>query len=218
MASNAVFRWLDGRGWLVLAGDAADSDEIRSQALAISAADGAVAVLLTQSSDALAENLLNDIEGLGAPAGYLVDLLTEDDDSIRNQLAEAGMIVVGLESDPLVLRSGLFGAAIEGIRIAFEHGAVVLAEGAAAMVFGAWVLAADGAVQEGLGWLESALILPGTAQVSESAAARQVLAARSAAIAVGIGAGSALALGPDGEIETWGLSEVSVALGPDFAV
>lgn len=218
MASNTIFRWLDGRGWLVLASDVEANDEIHANALGIAAADGAVAVLLTQSDDTLAENLLNDLENLGAPSGYLVDVLTEDDESIRSKLAEAGMIVVSLESDVQYVRSLLLGAAIEGIQIAFEQGAVVLAEGAAAMAFGAWALMPDGQIQHGLDWLESTLVMPGTIQVSENAVARQVLSAQPAAIAVGIGAGSALALGPDGELEPWGLRDISVALGPDFAV
>lgn len=218
MANNAVFSWLDGRGWLVLAGDSQNSDEIRAQALAIASADGAVAVVSMQSADAQAENLLSDLENLGAPSGYLVDLLTEDDDSIREQLAEAGLIVISLETDASYVRSALLGAAVEGIQIAFEHGAVVLAEGAAAMVFGGRIVTMDGSLQAGVGWLDGALILPGIAQVSERIEAREALADGSALLAVGIGAGTALALGPDGELEPWGLGEISVALGPDFAV
>ncbi len=217
MASNAVLRWLDGRGWLVLAGDLAGSDEIRANALGIAAADGAVAVVLTQGSDTQAENLLNELESLGAPSGYLVDAVTEDDAMIRDKLAEAGLIVVGLESDVRHLRSALLGAAVEGIQTAFMNGAVVLMEGPAAMVFGTWVIADDGVLLDGLGWLEDALLLPGTAQAGGHVLSRQVMAAHPAAIAVGIGAGSALVLGPDGEVEPWGLGEISVALGPEFS-
>lgn len=128
------------------------------------------------------------------------------------------MIVVSQESDAAYVRSLLLGAAIDGIQIAFKQGAVLLAEGAAAMVFGAWVLAEGGQIQNGVEWLEAALVMPGTTQVSENAQARQVLSAQPAAIALGIGRESALALGPDGELEPWGLGEISVALGPDFAV
>jgi hypothetical protein len=49
----------------------------------------------------------------------------------------------------------------------------------------------------------------------ESAAvvAKPLLAEQSTSLAVAIGFGSALALGPDGQVETWGRRQVTVALG-----
>jgi hypothetical protein len=156
------------------------------------------------------------MEDLGAPSGYLVDVLTEDDTVIHSKLAEASMIVIGGDASVTNIRSVLLGAAIAGIQQAFENGAVVLAEGPGAMVFGAWVLQDDGQINSGFGWLRGSLIVPGIASVSESPVTRIVMAAQPSAIAVGIGAGSALALGPDGAVETWGEQQVSIALGPTF--
>jgi hypothetical protein len=62
-------------------------------------------------------------------------------------------------------------------------------------------------------WLENALIVPFITSIAESEQVRDVLEAQPTAIAVGVGAGSALALGPDGEVETWGRRQVTVALG-----
>jgi predicted LPLAT superfamily acyltransferase len=214
MASNAALQWQDGRGWLVLAGSA--NEAVRARALAIGAADGGIAYLATQGVNTAVEQILTDMEDLGAPSGYLVDVLTEDDPVIQSKLAEASMIVIGGDSSVSNVRSALLGAAIAGIQQAFENGAVVLAEGAAAMTFGAWLMQADGKVNTGFGWLSSGLIVPGINSVSESPITRIVLAAQPTALAVGIGAGSALALGPDGEVETWGERQVSIALGPTF--
>jgi hypothetical protein len=36
------------------------------------------------------------------------------------------------------------------------------------------------------------------------------------AIAIGIGPGSALVLGPNGEVETWGKQQVTISLGPGY--
>lgn len=214
MASNAALQWQDGRGWLVLAGSA--SDAVRARALAITAADGGIAYLATQGANAAAEQILTDMEDLGAPSGYLVDVLTEDDPVIQSKLAEASMIVIGGDPSVTNVRSALLGAGIAGIQEAFENGAVVLAEGPAAMTFGAWLLQDDGQINSGFGWLSSGLIVPGIASVSESPVTRIVMAAQPSAIAIGIGAESALALGPDGEVQTWGEQQVSIALGPTF--
>lgn len=216
MASNAALQWLDGRGWLVLAGSTPANDAVRGRALAISAADGGIAYLATRGVDTAVEQIMLDMEDLGAPSGYLVDVLTEDDAVIQSKLAEAGMIVIGGDPSVSNVRSVLLGAAIAGIQQAFENGAVVLAEGPAAMAFGAWLLQDDGQINSGFGWLYNGLIVPGIASVSESPVTRVALAAQPSALAIGIGAGSALTLGPDGEVETWGEQQVSIALGPTF--
>jgi hypothetical protein len=213
MASNAVLRWLDGRGWLILS--ASVDDEIRALALARTSADGGVAYI--SMGGMVAEQALADMEDLGASSGYLVDVLTEDDPTIRQKLAEAGVIVIADGVDALEARDALIGAAISGIQDAFANGAVVLVEGAAASVFGAWVLPDGRKMMSGLDWFENALVLIGVTSVSEADEAKMVLNAEGAAIAVGIGPGSALALGPDGEVETWGHKQVTIALGREYS-
>jgi hypothetical protein len=206
MPAQNVFRWLDGRGWLVLAGGG-ETGDIRAQALGRASADGGLACI-SLKGDPL---LLDDLEDLGAPSGYLVDLNTEDDKTIHDRLAEAGIIVIDSAPSVKEARSSLRGAAIEGIQQAFENGAVVLVEGVTAAAFGGWVLLSGGEVTEGLEWLENALVAPAIPDLATYA--RPVLIAQPSAIAVGIGQGSALALGPDGEVETWGEKRVTIALG-----
>jgi hypothetical protein len=201
---------------LVLAGDTPSSDEIRGRALGVAAADGAVAYVTTGGDNPGVDFLLRDMVDLGAPSGYLVDVMSEDDQSIREKLSDAGMIVIGLADTARDVYSALFGAAIGGIRQAFEQGAIVLVEGAGVMAFGSWIAEEPNPILDGFAWLQDLIVLPGTTAVAEMPTARQVLAENRLAVAVGIGVGSALALGPDGEVETWGQGEVSIALGPDF--
>jgi hypothetical protein len=209
MASNNVLRWKDGRGWLVLSGGA--SSDIRAQALSLSAADGGVAYIGGQ-----AEQALDDMEDLGAPSGYLVDVMAEDDETVQKRIADAGMVVISGEGSARDARSSLMGAAAQGIEAAFGNGAIILAEGQSAAVFGAWVAVEDGGMASGLDWLDNGLIMPAVTSLTDSEAAREALAKEPAAIVVGIGAGSALALGPDGEVETWGKKQVAVALGRNY--
>jgi hypothetical protein len=208
MASNNVLRWKDGRGWLVLSGSA--SSDVRAQALGRSAADGAVAYIG-------GEQAMADMEDLGAPTGYLVDIFAEDDSTLQERIGDAGIVVVGSDAHPGQLRSGLMGAAAQGIETAFGNGAVILAEGQGAAIFGAWVAVESDEIVSGLDWLQSSLIVPGTASLAESGPAREILDAEPAAIVIGIGTGSALALGPDGEVETWGHKQVAIALGRSYS-
>lgn len=214
MARNNVLRWLDGRGWLVLSGS--PSDEIRALALGRAAADGGVAyVTFGQSIEA--EKTLADMEDLGAPSGYLVDVLTEDDATIHTRLGDASLIVITGGDSVDEMRSALLGAAASGIQEAFANGALILAEGLSAMLTGAWVISDSGALTPGLEWVDGALIIPALTSVVGSQQAQEVLAAQPMGIAVSIGAGSALALGPDGEVETWGQKQVTVTLGRNYS-
>jgi hypothetical protein len=212
MPSRNVFHWIDGRGWLVLSGGPDRAGELRALALERAAADGGVAVISIAGVDA-GEKLLDDLADLGAPSGYLVDLASEDDETIQSKLAEAGMVIIEGGATASEVRSSLYGAAIAGIQKAYENGAVILVEGTSAMVFGEWVRQASGELTAGLDWVQSALILLG-ADVAEQA--KKALVSQPEAIAVGIGVGSALALGPDGEIEPWGKKEITVLLGSKY--
>ena len=217
MTSNAALNWLDGRGWLVLAGDVPASDSVRAHALGVAAADGGIAVIAIHGADADAEQLLADFEDLGAGAGFLVDLVADDDITLHDRLAEASVVIISDAGAATDVHSALYGAAVEGIQNAFENGAVVLVEGAGAMSFGTWMTLDDsGDVVTGLDWLRGAFVLPGTNQVADTSAAKMILTAQPHALAIGIGPGSALALGPDGQVEPWGQQQVTIALGPDF--
>jgi hypothetical protein len=214
MPAQNVFSWPEGRGWLILSGGVDADDEVRAQALGRAVADGGVAYVVLSSSAETAERVLEDMEELGAPSGYLVDVNAEDDRTLHDKLADAGMIVIESGASAVDVRSALRGAAIEGIQAAYENGAVVLAEGLSAMAFGAWVVRGDGGLEGGLEWLDGSLVAPGVTQTADWA--RGMLEAQPSAFAVGIGLGSALALGPDGQVETWGKREITIALGPAY--
>ena len=213
MPARAAISWLEARGWLVLAGSVRGSESVRARALAVAAADGGVAVLACAGENEAVELLLNDFEDLGAQSGYIVDAFVEDDETLCSRLAEAGIVVVGAESDAGFVQDALTGAISEGIRMAWKQGALVLLEGPAAMSAGNWVLQEAESCDSGLGWLPGAFILPGVTDVGSSPVASALLAEAPAAIALGIGPQSALALGPDGELEIWGAQQVSIALG-----
>jgi hypothetical protein len=212
MDDQQVLNWLRGAGWLVLSGGQHRLSDVRAQALSrITLIDGGVVYVVLD--DDQVDDLIEDMGELGAPTGYLVNILTEDDDTIRAEMQAAALIVIPGESVPDDLHSALTGAAIEGIREAFMRGAVILVEGRSITVFGQTMLLESGDLSGGLGWVANALVVPAITTVAESEEVRRALAMQAATVAIGIAQGSALALGPDGRVETWGEKQVTIALG-----
>ena len=138
MPVRAALRWLEARGWLVLAGCATGREDIRARALTVAAGDGPLVVLAGGGDNQAAGQLLDEFSGLGAPSAFLLDVYVEDDDTLRRRLAEAGMIVAGAVSDLSVARNALQGAISDGIRRAWSQGALVLLEGPTAACAGSW--------------------------------------------------------------------------------
>jgi hypothetical protein len=214
MANSSIFRWIDGRGWLILAPGDKGSSDIRAQALQRLSADGAVACALMNGNMLTGDSLLEDLEDLGAPSGYVVDLVTEDDATIEMRLGDAGLIVVESGRDMATVQASLTPAVARGCRQAYEQGAVVLIEGFSAIYFGQLALMEKGILVEGLGWLKQSLIVPTANNLSQLI--KPLLDPRPQYFGVGIGVNSALALGPDGQVEMWGEQRIAVVLGKDY--
>jgi hypothetical protein len=214
MPRASVLHWIEGRGWLVIAPGIQASHEIRARAINRAAADGALVCALVSGHSPSSDALLEDFEELGARSGYLVDLVTEDDETIEARLSEASIIVIQGGSDISSIRSALLGAAERGMRAAYERGALILAEGLSALLVGKWVMREDHVPVSGLDWLFGSIIIPVTAGLAELA--KPVLTQQSGSYAVGISQGTALVLGPDGEVELWGDQQVAIALGTEY--
>jgi hypothetical protein len=211
MAIQDILRWSSGNGWIILSGGTSPGGEVRAQALRRINSGGGVAYLGFDESSG--DETLDDMEDLGAPTGYLVNIVAEDDLTIREQLEEASLIMIDDSASAEAWRDTLPGAAADGILAALENGAVILAERGGAAALGAFMLDAAGQVTRGLGWLENLLILPEVTELGQSQIAREMLAQEADAVALGIGQESALALGPDGLLEVLGRGQVAIGLG-----
>jgi hypothetical protein len=211
MSRSSVLEWPDGRGWLVLAGGAATV--VRGRAIQRMAAGGVV-VYIAPGGDA--EAIQDDMDDLGAPTGYALDILTEDDETIQQQLSDANLIVIGGVATSAAMRSALIGPVAAALKSAFERSAVLLCEGGAAAVWGAWVVDEQGAAQPGLDWLPRSIVLPGVTSAAGNPLAGTLLAQHPDSMLIGPGLTSALALGPEGAVEAWGAGQVMVALGQDY--
>ncbi|MGB1287588.1 MAG: hypothetical protein ACPG7F_13695 [Aggregatilineales bacterium] len=213
--SDNFLRWQKGAGWLVFSGGHSAGSPLRAQALARAKAAGGVAYisLLPDGGDAL----LDDMEDLGAPAGYIVDIVYEDAESIMEQLEFVAVLVIEIgESIDALYQAFQNSVAAKAIQQAYENGAVVLIEGLAGNLFGKWVISDSGRVIAGLNWVENAFIEPGVSQADESRAVQAILASEPDAISIEINTGSALVLGA-GQLEIWGEKEVTISLGSAYS-
>jgi len=211
MPAQNVLRWQDGLGWLVLSGGRMALSEVRAAAIERVTADGAL-VCLSLGNPAAADALLDDMQELGASSGYLVDALAEDDETIVKRVGEAGLVVLSSDLPARDAYSSLAGAVMEGVQVAYERGAVVLAEGGAAAAFGRYIVD-DGQVTQGLGWLHDGALLADVASAADSPQAQTILSQVPEVVVVGVGVGSALVLGGAGTVETWGKQQVTITLG-----
>ncbi|MHB8628081.1 MAG: type 1 glutamine amidotransferase family protein [Aggregatilineales bacterium] len=211
-----VFQWHAGAGWLILAGGGAGSGtvgEVETLALGKATPGEPIAYIHAAGDVETADQHLAALEDAGAPTGYLVDVQTEDDDTLREQLAQAGLIIVGDGPNPGALRNGLVGAALDGIGEAFGRGSSILAIGAGASVFGQKFRSGE-QLRDGLGWLQRAIILPDYAPERDAPTMRALLIQYPDSFGLGIGVDSALAFGSgSGEVEAWGTRQLSLMIG-----
>ena len=209
MPDALPLRWLPGAGWLALAGAPDASGEIRSLALNRWDQSGEL-VCLSLAADA-GDALMDDLADLGAPTAYLIDLDDDEPESIHARLGGAGMIIVEAPTDASRTRHLMTSAIAAALREALDNGGLLLLEGLAAALAGKYTVAA-GQVKPGLRLVSNAFIVVDADSVLRSDDAARILARDPRVAGIAIQRGAALALGPEGRVETWGAAQVTFGL------
>lgn len=213
--AEKTLQYLSGRGWLVFSGGHTAGSPIRAQVLSRARAYGITAYIST--ADDGGDSVLEDMEDLGARSGYFIDPEYDDPTDTIADLKTASVIVVEMGTSIDALYRLLKGPALEGIKQAYQRGAVVLIEGLAGNLFGRWVVTDNGEIVDGINWVQNAFVEPQSTGADDSRAVRAVLDEIADAVAINIDSGSALALGPDGTVEVWGNQRnVTISLGRKF--
>src|SRR5690349_1773009 len=119
MPSRGLLSWPEGSGWLVLSGGDMAGSPLRAQALTRAIADGNV--IYISLADDEGESLQEDMEDLGASAGYILNLEDEEDDAIAKQLKDASLIVIESGDNINALYRLMEGAVIDGLKAAYER-------------------------------------------------------------------------------------------------
>lgn len=212
MPRRSVFEWPDGVGWLVLSGLPDSSRSVRARAIERVAADGAVVCLVFGSDKETADTILQDLQDLGASSGYLVDVLTEDDETIRQQIASAGLVVVHSSLPDAETIGQIKGAALAGVEAAYQRGAVLLIEGHCVSIWGESFF--DGSAwRDGLQWLRRTVATTSPDSVDTL---RYFLDKHPQGVSLMLPIGAAFVLGGGGQIETWGTQQAAIALGAAY--
>lgn len=212
MAGNSLFTWPDVVGWIVLSGGVDSSSEIRAQALERAAVEGAVAYISFAADGG--DSLMEDMEDLGAPTGFMLDLVNDDAQVIAERLKEASVIVIEGGASPMK-KPPFSDAVLASLLDSLSRGSVLLIEGSPAAWFGRWWIGSGG-VLDGFSWISPVCIAPGVHHASESLEIKEFLLEEPQALVVAVAPGSAFVLGPDGRIELWGEKSVSILLGSGY--
>jgi cyanophycinase len=223
MTQAGPLRWRTGAGWLVLigGGDWNTTEAIDRHAIEAMSDETPIAfVPAAGGSPDYGESFLAHYARLDAPPGYVVpihDAASARDPANVRRLAHAGLIYFG-GGDAQKLVDAILGApALDAIAAAFAAGAVVVGMSAGAMALAAWGVSSDPGVevQPGWGWLPNAIVAPHFLAERHDAL-RAALIDHPEKLGLGIPDNVALALGPNGEVQTWGSAQVTVVLGPKF--
>ena len=220
MPQQTIFQWRDGRGWLVLSGGGGSNDEmdaiasIEASILGRTMSQGPIAYIWAAGDIETADRNMDALRDLGARTGYMIDILTEDDESLRTQLREAGVIILGDGPETQLLRDALPGVVIESIESAFGRGASVYAIGQSATILGTYGIEGN-QLLPGLEWLSQSAIMAHY-KPADADLLRDWVQESAATYGLGLGEGAALALGPLGELEVWGNQAITVTLGEQY--
>ncbi|MCD4686058.1 MAG: hypothetical protein K8S97_08995 [Anaerolineae bacterium] len=218
MPQQHIFRWRAGSGWLVLSGggsnDSDDGSSIAAHMLGHTLSQGPIAYIWAANDLDTADAEMDALRELGARTGYLVDIVTEENDVLFTQISEAGVIILGAGPHTETLYDALAGVALDSILQAFAHGATIFAIGQSAALWGAF-READDTILPGLNWLDSSLIMPGYTP-AHADLLRACITESAASYGLGLGEGAAIAFGPHGEIEVWGNRAITITLGQEY--
>jgi cyanophycinase len=187
-------------------------------AAALSVADpGRQVVFIPAAGGADGADLLEYYEELGAPPGVVAPLFTPDDaraPGVERILSRAGLIYLG-DGDSARLIAALAGSpALDAIAAAYQRGAVIVGSGAGAVALATWGRANHGVDTPvaGLGWLPGAVLEPHFDSDVSALRLREMVVRTNARYGLGIPRRTALALAPDGVVETWGAAQVTVSV------
>jgi len=223
MGKAGPLRWRDGRGWLVLVGSGKPENITHILRAAIEAMSDESPVVFVPTASAApdgdhttSQRIITQIETLGGPVGYVAPIFTHTDATdLRNarRLAQAGLVYLGDGSAQQLVTALSDTPTLDALAAAYEAGAVVVAAGAAACALGAWGMCEQEIV--GWGWLPDALICP---HYTEASTLREAVKAHPECLGLGIPQDTALALGPDNQVQTLSASgqQVTVVLGYRF--
>jgi hypothetical protein len=228
MPTQGPISWLDGEGWLVLAGGGdwatGETEQVDMRLLSIANLDRPMVVLLSEGSRNRADTLLDYFTELGGPGGeaFSIEGITRDQlhtPRFLTLIAEAGILCLGGEN-PIPLVQNIYNnpvlrQIVQGYTTLQALTVIGVGGGAAALAKWAFGPAPNYLRAMGLGWLSNAVVVPHFTRTEDSPILKQLPRIAPDVLGLGIPNGCALALGPLGQVETWGTGNVTAVINAD---
>jgi len=230
MPQRGPLHWADGEGWLVLLGGGdwqrGETDLVDANVLSLANLDRPMIVMLSEGDQEDAESILEHYVNLGGPGGeaYILNHQntprTLHDPAFGSLLTEAGILYLGGEDPLLITRTLRSSPALLHIVKGFAtiQGLLLLGSGGGAAALGTWFPGEDPSQQDetGLNFIQNAAIIPHFTHAEEANTLQALLRTHPGSLGLGIPNGTALALGPKSEVETWGSGDVTAIVHKDI--
>ncbi len=225
MPQQGPLQWLDGEGWLVALGGGdvprGAVDAALTNLLSVINLDRPMVVLLSEGPRSDAEAVMDQFTALGGPGGETFSLAVMNRETLfapgfLELLSEAGLLYLGGEN-PLPLLLNLHGTpALKRIQESFAslQGLTLIGAGGAAPVLGRFAIgpAPDYLQARGLDFLHNAVIESHFTRTEDSIVLRNLNQLGPGLLGLGIPDATALAFGPQGQVETWGAGQVTAVV------
>ncbi|MGC9349568.1 MAG: Type 1 glutamine amidotransferase-like domain-containing protein [Anaerolineae bacterium] len=225
MPQQGPLRWLDGEGWLVMLGGGdwrrGTIDEVDARLLSVANLDRPMVVLVGEGDRSDAYGILEHYTLLGGPGGEAFTLADMSRAQLNTPefltlLQEAGILYLGGEN-PLPLVNNLYNT--EALRYIVEgfstlQGLTLIGSAAGAATLGRWVFTPEPPHQQamGFGFLMNAVVVPHFTGTENSPILKALPKIDPELLGLGVPDDTALALGPQGQVEMWGESHVTAVV------
>jgi hypothetical protein len=230
MPQKGPVRWLDGEGWLVLLGGgdwrSGETDQVDAQLLSVANLDRPMIVLIGGGRSSEAEAILDHYTQMGGPGGdaFALSEFADSASSYRQLdapevltlIQEAGIIYLGGE-DPIALVANLHESlALRHIVEGYStlQALTLIGVGAGAAALGRWVFTTEPPHQQaiGLGFVMNAVVVPHFTATENSPILRALPQIGDNLLGLGIPNKTAMALGPQEQLEMWGEGQVTAVV------
>lgn len=210
-----LFQRIGEGGWLVIADrlPAFSGDFATLTERIVTHVDISLSPFLVHADSEVDDSVLPFVHDLEELMEVKVEVLNLGEAQFA-EVAQPGLYVLvgGMASEWInALKTSRLG---EALRSALDEGALIIAAGGVAEAMGTWAIGQGGEdAIEGLNWLPGAIVLPWLDDPATSRRVRKLLARSEPLYAIGIADGRLFALGPHGEVETWGVDHPTLTLG-----
>ena len=216
---SQVFRCPSSDGWIVISGSvpsfSSESPQLAERLIErVDLSRTPMCLLMGGMISEELRGFIDDVEALLQAPAMVIRAQNVSEIECEELYETAGLILLtGGQTQDWIRTLELSESCLKIKRLLQECG-LVLATGPAATALGSWVfIDMEEKPIPGLGWLDGAVVLPNVQDPVEIPGVKKLISQHELSYALGFPQGAILALGPKGEVEVWGGTPPTIALG-----